>query len=171
MGWWSGVTDVLGSAARIASEVADVPGAVFSGRWGDIPGEIVEAVGTAARETGLIGDDPLGLLAEDDSDYYGAMGLVAPGGGTMSAGTSTAQGTVNGAISRVNGSAGPSGPVNGVRLEIDPKTGRIRKVRARRRRRRLLTATDKADIAFIVGQLGSGQLGRAAISALLSRRV
>lgn len=42
--------------------------------------------------------------------------------------------------------------------------------RRRRRRRRLLTSSDKSDIAFLHGQLGSGQLGRAAISALLSRR-
>lgn len=40
----------------------------------------------------------------------------------------------------------------------------------RRRRRRLLTCSDKADIAYLVGQLGQGQLGKAAISALLSRR-
>ena len=40
----------------------------------------------------------------------------------------------------------------------------------RRRRRRLLTCSDKADIAYLVGQLGQGQLGKAAISALLSKR-
>jgi hypothetical protein len=42
--------------------------------------------------------------------------------------------------------------------------------RKRRRRRKLLTCSDKADIAFLHGQLGGGQLGRAAISSLLSRR-
>lgn len=42
--------------------------------------------------------------------------------------------------------------------------------RRRRRRRKLLTASDKSDIAFLHGQLGSGALGRAAISSLLSRR-
>lgn len=42
--------------------------------------------------------------------------------------------------------------------------------RRRRRRRRLLTCQDKADIAFLHGQLGSGALGKAAISAVLSRR-
>lgn len=41
--------------------------------------------------------------------------------------------------------------------------------RRRRRRRRLLTAADKADIAFLVGQLGTGQAGKAAISSLLAR--
>lgn len=40
----------------------------------------------------------------------------------------------------------------------------------RRRRKRLLTCSDKADIAFLHGQLGGGALGRAAISSLLSRR-
>ncbi len=42
--------------------------------------------------------------------------------------------------------------------------------KTRRRRRKLLTCGDKADIAFLHGQLGGGQLGRAAISALLARR-
>lgn len=40
----------------------------------------------------------------------------------------------------------------------------------RHRRKRLLTCGDKSDIAFLHGQLGSGALGKAAISALLSRR-
>lgn len=40
----------------------------------------------------------------------------------------------------------------------------------RRRRRRLLTASDKADIAFITGTLGKGEMGKAAIASLLSRR-
>jgi len=48
--------------------------------------------------------------------------------------------------------------------------GEIVRARKRRRRRRLLTCGDKADIAFLHGQLGGGQLGRAAISSLLSRR-
>lgn len=43
-------------------------------------------------------------------------------------------------------------------------------IRKRRRRRKLLTCGDKADIAFLHGNLGGGQLGRAAISSLLSRR-
>lgn len=42
--------------------------------------------------------------------------------------------------------------------------------RRRRRRRKLLTCGDKADIAFLHGNLGGGQLGRSAISAVLSRR-
>ncbi len=42
--------------------------------------------------------------------------------------------------------------------------------KTRRRRRKLLTCSDKADIAFLRGTLGGGQLGQAAISALLARR-
>ncbi len=45
-----------------------------------------------------------------------------------------------------------------------------RNCRPRRRRRKLLTCGDKADIAFLHGNLGGGQLGRSAISAVLSRR-
>ena len=44
-------------------------------------------------------------------------------------------------------------------------------VHRRRRRRKLLTASDKADIAFITGTLGKGEMGRTAIAALLSRRM
>ena len=44
-------------------------------------------------------------------------------------------------------------------------------VHRRRRRRKLLTASDKADIAFITGTLGKGELGRTAFAALLSRRM
>lgn len=40
----------------------------------------------------------------------------------------------------------------------------------RHRRKRLLTCQDKSDIAFLHGQLGSGALGKAAISSLLARR-
>jgi len=40
----------------------------------------------------------------------------------------------------------------------------------RRRRRKLLTCGDKADIAFLHGNLGGGALGKAAISSVLSRR-
>lgn len=43
-------------------------------------------------------------------------------------------------------------------------------VRRRRRRRRLLTTQDKSDIAFLIGLLGKGQAGQAAISTLLARR-
>ncbi len=38
----------------------------------------------------------------------------------------------------------------------------------RRRRKRMLTCSDKADIAFLKGQLGTGALGQSAISALLA---
>ncbi len=54
----------------------------------------------------------------------------------------------------------------GADIVIDAQPGKPR----RRRRRKLLTCGDKADIAFLYGQLGGGQLGRSAISALLSRR-
>lgn len=51
-------------------------------------------------------------------------------------------------------------------IDIVPTVGPKR----RRRRRKLLTCSDKSDIAYLVGQLGTGQLGRSAISSLLSRR-
>jgi len=57
----------------------------------------------------------------------------------------------------------------GTKLEVDPITGEVKVVKRRRRRKRLLTCQDKADIAFLRGQLGGGEMGRTAISSLLSR--
>ncbi len=68
---------------------------------------------------------------------------------------------------RTNGSV-PSGPVT---LKVDPVTGKVVRVpQKRRRRRRLLTCSDRADIAFITATLGKGQLASGAINAVLSRR-
>lgn len=57
-------------------------------------------------------------------------------------------------------------------VQFDPGSNTYAVVRPqrRRRRKRLLTCSDKSDIAFLRGQLGGGELGRAAITALLSRR-
>jgi len=57
----------------------------------------------------------------------------------------------------------------GTKLEVDPATGEIRIVKRRRRRKRLLTCGDKADIAFLTGTLGKGQLAQGAITSLLSK--
>lgn len=42
-------------------------------------------------------------------------------------------------------------------------------VKTRRRRKRLLTCGDKADISFLTGTLGKGEMAKAAISAVLAR--
>lgn len=44
------------------------------------------------------------------------------------------------------------------------------RVKKRRRRRRMLTCSDKADIAFLRGTLGGGELGKSAITAMLTSR-
>ncbi len=69
--------------------------------------------------------------------------------------------TATGGANNVTGATFPEG----ANIEIVPGLKKNR-----RRRRKLLTCGDKADIAFLYGQLGGGQLGRAAISSLLSRR-
>lgn len=63
----------------------------------------------------------------------------------------------------------PGGGVGGIPpgLEVNAQGFLVR--HKRRRRRRLLTCQDKADIAFIVGTLGKGQLASTAISSLLCR--
>lgn len=81
--------------------------------------------------------------------------------------------TVGGAVIRQVFSTATAGANNivgstfpeGANIEIVPGLKKNR-----RRRRKLLTCGDKADIAFLYGQLGGGALGRSAISSLLSRR-
>lgn len=57
----------------------------------------------------------------------------------------------------------------GTKFEVDPATGEVKIIKRRRRRKRLLTCSDKADIAFVTGTLGKGSLASTAISSLLSR--
>lgn len=59
-------------------------------------------------------------------------------------------------------------PTRGAPRYVDPRTGKY--CGPRRRRRQLLTASDKNDITFLRGTLGGGELGKAAITALLTRR-
>ncbi len=54
-------------------------------------------------------------------------------------------------------------------FRVDRCTGELVCIKPRKRRRRLLTCGDKADIAFIVGSLGKGALGQTAISSMLAR--
>ena len=65
--------------------------------------------------------------------------------------------------------AGYSPPRTAERVEVDVETGEVFEKRRRRRRKQLLTSSDRQDIAFIVGTLGKGQMGQAAISQLLAR--
>jgi len=51
----------------------------------------------------------------------------------------------------------------------DPCTGKLVLVKKRRRRKRMLSCSDKADMAFVIGQLGKGQLASTTISALIAR--
>lgn len=47
--------------------------------------------------------------------------------------------------------------------------GVLVEVKKRRRRRRLLSQSDKVDLGYLIGQLGKGAAGQAAISSLLAR--
>ncbi len=53
-------------------------------------------------------------------------------------------------------------------FRVDRCTGQLVCVKRRRRRKRLLTCSDKADIAFLIGNLGKGDLGKSAVTAILS---
>lgn len=59
--------------------------------------------------------------------------------------------------------------VPGTRFDIDPVTGDVVCKKTRRRRKRLLTCSDKADIAFLTGTLGKGALAQTAITSVLAR--
>ncbi len=58
---------------------------------------------------------------------------------------------------------------SGYTVATDPRTGELICKKTRKRRKRLLTCSDKADIAFLTGTLGKGQLGQAAVTAVLTR--
>ena len=114
------------------------------------------------------------------------IGFATGGFGGAAAGYAAGKQLVQGkAVSNVNFTTDPVDPYfgpgstdiviegqgypPGTRLEIDPVTGVVTPVKRRRRRKRLLSCQDKADIAFLRGQLGGGEMGRTAISSLLSR--
>ena len=73
--------------------------------------------------------------------------------------------------------AGSNGSVNGdpncpprdKYWKIDSCTGQLVPVTRRRRRKRLLSCSDKADLAFLVGTLGKGSIASTAISSLLAK--
>ncbi len=67
------------------------------------------------------------------------------------------------------GTGGRSGCPPGFTVARDSCTGEIYCKKTRKRRKRLLTCSDKADLAFIIGQLGKGAAGTSAISSLLAR--
>ncbi len=57
----------------------------------------------------------------------------------------------------------------GSRIAVDDCTGEIYCKKTRKRRKRLLSCSDKADIAFVVGTLGKGSLAQTAIASLIAR--
>lgn len=61
------------------------------------------------------------------------------------------------------------GSAEAQKFEFDPLTGEVSLKKTRRRRRRLLTCSDKADIAFLTGTLGKGALAQTAITSVLAR--
>jgi hypothetical protein len=101
----------------------------------------------------------LGLLDDTGPVLFPDL-TMPPGGGVLAPGRAGG-GTVAGRNGAVT--------VKSVNLEQNPITGEITEKPKRRRRRRLLTCSDRADIAFITGVLGKGQSGQAAIATLLAR--
>ena len=61
------------------------------------------------------------------------------------------------------------GSAEAQKFEFDPLTGEVSLKKTRRRRKRLLTCSDKADIAFLTGTLGKGALAQTAITSVLAR--
>ncbi len=57
----------------------------------------------------------------------------------------------------------------GFQVAADACTGEIFCKKTKKRRKRLLTCGDKADIAFVIGTLGKGQIAQTAIASLLAR--
>lgn len=57
----------------------------------------------------------------------------------------------------------------GYSIALNKCSGELYCKKNRKRRKKMLTCGDRADIAFVVGQLGKGAAGQAAVSALLTR--
>lgn len=111
------------------------------------------AIGAATLSGGLVG---------------GAA--VAAGFSAMDSRLGRQQGPLNGSSTATEGSMFPEGENIEILSQSQARALGITNGHRRRRRRKLLTCGDKADIAFLHGNLGGGQLGRSAISAVLSRR-
>ena len=63
---------------------------------------------------------------------------------------------------------GMGSPQPGVCYKVDPRTGQLRAYRPRRRRRRAMTASDKADLAFLKSQ---GVPAKEAAGLIISRAI
>ena len=63
----------------------------------------------------------------------------------------------------------PNCPPKDKYWKVDSCTGQLVPVTRRRRRKRLLSCSDKADLAFLVGTLGKGSIASTAISSLLAK--
>ncbi len=104
--------------------------------------------------------------------------VLAPGGrGRAEAGT---QFVNNPFESQVPGASAPPIQINptmgsdgqcppGSHIAVDKCSGMLYCAKNRKRRKRLLTCSDKADIAFITGTLGKGALAQTAIASLLAK--
>ncbi len=57
----------------------------------------------------------------------------------------------------------------GFHVAVDKCSGAIVCKKTRRRRKRMLSCSDKVDISFITGTLGKGQMAQAAIAALIAK--
>lgn len=67
------------------------------------------------------------------------------------------------------GNGDPNCPPKDKYWKVDSCTGQLVPVTRRRRRKRLLSCSDKADLAFLVGTLGKGSIASTAISSLLAK--
>ncbi len=72
-------------------------------------------------------------------------------------------------VTNLPASGGGPVPANRRYLRWDSKLRRWVYTGPRKRRKRMLSCSDKADIAFLKGQLGGGELGKAVITSLIAR--
>lgn len=144
-------------------------------RWIDLPAEfkpkevIQMANGTFAVNSYPSpfggGGTPAPFNVPGTTSQVGVGGLVAGAGRLLGGG---AVGTI-GRWLGIGGAAAAGGAAVEVLLDADGNVVDTR-LKKRRRRRRMLTCSDKADIAFLRGTLGGGELGKAAITSMLTSR-
>lgn len=158
-------------AEDVAGEAIDIGVHAATGNWGGVLEDVIDVGGISLDYLTDIGGTQIDYITGNGADPVPTNGAAAMAGAAVSTATNGA-GAIGTGASGVVRAAGTY-PANGhyYKVHKDPLTGQwVWKPWKQRRRRRLLTASDKADVAFLIGQLGQGQMGRAAISALLSRR-
>ncbi len=123
------------------------------------------------REETDVGLDTVIGVVETAGQAYSTYQRLAAGGGRQSALQPIPRGSDIDIVAGGAGGGEPGGDIcaPGYHIAIDKCSGQMVCRKNRKRRKKMLTCSDKVDISFLTGVLGKGANGQAAIQALLAR--